>query len=59
MGPFGTTKESEHGWRIAQAGAKARAEVGQFLHGYYGPDFDVDKHAIFGPAAEVWARLWE
>jgi alkanesulfonate monooxygenase SsuD/methylene tetrahydromethanopterin reductase-like flavin-dependent oxidoreductase (luciferase family) len=84
MGPFGTTKEFEHGWRIAQAGAKAvgknpgdliagrllyvavdddrakaRAEMAQLLHGYYGPDFDVDKHAIFGPAAEVRARLRE
>lgn len=84
MGPFGTAKDFEHGWRIAQEGArgagktpddltagrllyvavdddraKARAEMTQFLHGYYGPEFDVDKHAIFGPAAEVRARLRE
>lgn len=84
MGPFGTARDFEDGWRIAQAGAraagrnpddltagrllyvavdddraKARADMTQFLHGYYGPDFDVDKHAIFGPAAEVRTRLRE
>ncbi|MDA1097789.1 MAG: LLM class flavin-dependent oxidoreductase [Proteobacteria bacterium] len=84
MGPFGSAKDFEHGWRIAQAGAraagkdpddltagrllyvavdndraKARAEMAQFLHGYYGPDFDVDQHAVFGPAAEVRVRLRE
>lgn len=37
----------------------ARAEMAAFLHGYYGPDLDVDKHAIMGPAAEVAARLRE
>jgi len=39
--------------------AKAQAELTQFLHGYYGPDFDVAKHAIFGPPGEVAARLRE
>jgi alkanesulfonate monooxygenase SsuD/methylene tetrahydromethanopterin reductase-like flavin-dependent oxidoreductase (luciferase family) len=39
--------------------AKARADLARFLHGYYGPSFDVDKHAIFGPAAEVATRLRE
>jgi len=35
----------------------ARARIARFLHGYYGPDYDVDKIVIFGPAAEVGARL--
>jgi alkanesulfonate monooxygenase SsuD/methylene tetrahydromethanopterin reductase-like flavin-dependent oxidoreductase (luciferase family) len=30
-----------------------------FLHGYYGSRFDVDQSAIFGPPAEVAARLAE
>ena len=30
-----------------------------FLHGYYGPSFDVDQHAIFGPPAAVTERLHE
>jgi alkanesulfonate monooxygenase SsuD/methylene tetrahydromethanopterin reductase-like flavin-dependent oxidoreductase (luciferase family) len=38
---------------------RARAEMAAFLHGYYGPDLDIDKHAIMGPAAEVAARLRE
>ncbi len=36
---------------------RARAAIATFLHGYYGPDYDVDQHAIFGPAAEVRDRL--
>ena len=39
--------------------AKARSDLAGFLHGYYGPDFDVDKHAIFGSAPEVSRRLRE
>ncbi|MDE0943072.1 MAG: LLM class flavin-dependent oxidoreductase [Alphaproteobacteria bacterium] len=39
--------------------SKARADLTKFLHGYYGPDFDVDQHAIFGPAQEVASRLRE
>ena len=39
--------------------AKAHADLSKFLHGYYGPDFDVDKHAIFGSAEHVTARLQE
>jgi len=37
----------------------ARDALRAFLHGYYGPRFDVDQHAIFGPAREVAARLAE
>jgi alkanesulfonate monooxygenase SsuD/methylene tetrahydromethanopterin reductase-like flavin-dependent oxidoreductase (luciferase family) len=84
MGPFGTIRDFERGWQVAQAGAqaagkdpdrlivgrllyvavdddraKARSALAHFLHGYYGPDFDVDKHAIFGSAADVSARLRE
>jgi alkanesulfonate monooxygenase SsuD/methylene tetrahydromethanopterin reductase-like flavin-dependent oxidoreductase (luciferase family) len=36
---------------------KARQAITKFLHGYYGPDYDVDNIAIFGPADEVRARL--
>jgi alkanesulfonate monooxygenase SsuD/methylene tetrahydromethanopterin reductase-like flavin-dependent oxidoreductase (luciferase family) len=36
---------------------RAREMLRLFLHGYYGPSFDVDQHAIFGPAEEVTARL--
>jgi probable F420-dependent oxidoreductase len=36
---------------------RAREMLRFFLHGYYGPSFDVDQHAIFGPAEEVAARL--
>jgi probable F420-dependent oxidoreductase len=36
---------------------RAREMLRVFLHGYYGPTFDVDQHAIFGPAEEVAARL--
>jgi alkanesulfonate monooxygenase SsuD/methylene tetrahydromethanopterin reductase-like flavin-dependent oxidoreductase (luciferase family) len=36
---------------------KACQAIGKFLHGYYGPDYDVDNIAIFGPAEEVGARL--
>jgi alkanesulfonate monooxygenase SsuD/methylene tetrahydromethanopterin reductase-like flavin-dependent oxidoreductase (luciferase family) len=39
--------------------ARARESLRAFLHGYYGPRFDVDQHAIFGPPAEVAARLVE
>jgi alkanesulfonate monooxygenase SsuD/methylene tetrahydromethanopterin reductase-like flavin-dependent oxidoreductase (luciferase family) len=38
---------------------RARETLGAFLHGYYGPRFDVDAHAIFGPSREVTARLRE
>src|SRR5436309_3970303 len=37
----------------------ARDALRAFLHGYYGPRFDVDQHAIFGPPREVAARLAE
>lgn len=37
--------------------AVAKAQLTRFLHGYYGPTFDVEKHAIFGPAEEVRQRL--
>lgn len=37
----------------------ARDALHAFLHGYYGPRFDVDQHAIFGPPREVAARLAE
>ena len=36
---------------------RAREALRVFLHGYYGPRFDVDRHAIFGPAPEVAASL--
>jgi alkanesulfonate monooxygenase SsuD/methylene tetrahydromethanopterin reductase-like flavin-dependent oxidoreductase (luciferase family) len=36
---------------------RAREALRRFLHGYYGPTFDVDQHAIFGPPGEVTARL--
>lgn len=39
--------------------AKAQAHITEFLHGYYGPDFGVEKHAIAGPPDEVAARLRE
>ena len=38
---------------------RARESLRAFLHGYYGARFDVDRHAIFGPPAEVAARLVE
>ena len=38
---------------------RARDALRTFLHGYYGPRFDVDQHAIFGPSREVAARLSE
>jgi alkanesulfonate monooxygenase SsuD/methylene tetrahydromethanopterin reductase-like flavin-dependent oxidoreductase (luciferase family) len=38
---------------------RARDALRAFLHGYYGPRFDVDQHAIFGPPREVAARLSE
>jgi alkanesulfonate monooxygenase SsuD/methylene tetrahydromethanopterin reductase-like flavin-dependent oxidoreductase (luciferase family) len=38
---------------------QAREMLRFFLHGYYGPTFDVDQHAIFGPPREVSARLKE
>ena len=38
---------------------RARDALRAFLHGYYGPRFDVDQHAIFGPPREVAARLCE
>jgi alkanesulfonate monooxygenase SsuD/methylene tetrahydromethanopterin reductase-like flavin-dependent oxidoreductase (luciferase family) len=38
---------------------QAREWLRLFLHGYYGPSFDVDRHAIFGPPGEVAARLRE
>jgi alkanesulfonate monooxygenase SsuD/methylene tetrahydromethanopterin reductase-like flavin-dependent oxidoreductase (luciferase family) len=36
---------------------RAREALRAFLHGYYGPSFDVDQHAIFGPPGEVAERL--
>ena len=38
---------------------RARDALRPFLHGYYGPRFDVDHDAIFGPPREVAARLSE
>jgi alkanesulfonate monooxygenase SsuD/methylene tetrahydromethanopterin reductase-like flavin-dependent oxidoreductase (luciferase family) len=38
---------------------RAREILRRFLYGYYGPAFDVDQHAIFGPPREVAARLRE
>lgn len=38
---------------------RARDALRAFLHGYYGPRFDVEQHAVFGPAPEVAARLSE
>jgi len=38
---------------------RARRELTTFLHGYYGPRFDVDQQAIFGSAAEVAERITE
>jgi alkanesulfonate monooxygenase SsuD/methylene tetrahydromethanopterin reductase-like flavin-dependent oxidoreductase (luciferase family) len=38
---------------------QAREVLRHFLHGYYGPSFAVDQHAIFGPPEEVTARLRE
>jgi hypothetical protein len=37
--------------------AQARETLRLFLHSYYGANFDVDRHAIFGPAKEVATRL--
>lgn len=37
----------------------AREVLRTFLHGYYGPTFDIDQHAIFGPPEEVAGRLRE
>jgi probable F420-dependent oxidoreductase len=42
---------------VDEARDHARAALGAFLHGYYGSRFDVDRHAIFGSAAEVAAAL--
>ena len=39
--------------------ARARDALRAFLHGYYGPRFDVDQHALFGPPREVAAGLIE
>lgn len=38
---------------------RARERLRTFLHGYYGPTFDIDQHAIFGPPEEVAGRLQE
>lgn len=38
---------------------QAREMLRIFLHGYYGPTFDVDRHGIFGSPGEVVARLQE
>jgi len=38
---------------------RARSALRHFLHGYYGARFDVEQHAVFGPAREVAARLAE
>ena len=39
--------------------ARAEADITAFLHGYYGPDFGVEKDAVCGPPGEVAARLRE
>lgn len=39
--------------------AQAREALQTFLHSYYGTRFDVDRHALFGPAEEVASRLRE
>jgi len=36
---------------------RAEAELTRFLHAYYGPDYDVAEHAIYGPADHVIERL--
>ncbi len=36
---------------------KAREDITAFLHGYYGPDFGMEKHAIYGSSSEVAERL--
>jgi len=36
---------------------KAREDITAFLHGYYGPDFGMEKHAIYGSSSEVADRL--
>ncbi len=61
MGPFGTVRDFPRAWRIVKDAARAagRDPLHAFLHGYYGPRFDVDQHAIFGPPREVAARLAE
>jgi alkanesulfonate monooxygenase SsuD/methylene tetrahydromethanopterin reductase-like flavin-dependent oxidoreductase (luciferase family) len=38
---------------------RAKEMLRFFLHGYYGPAFDVDQHGIFGPPREVATRLRE
>jgi len=38
---------------------RAKEALCTFLHGYYGPSFDVDQYATFGPPGEVAARLRE
>jgi alkanesulfonate monooxygenase SsuD/methylene tetrahydromethanopterin reductase-like flavin-dependent oxidoreductase (luciferase family) len=38
-------------------GGQAEGALRFFRHDYDGPTFDVDQHAIFGPAGEVAARL--
>ena len=36
---------------------KAREEITAFLHGYYGPHFGMEKHAIYGSSSEVAEHL--
>jgi alkanesulfonate monooxygenase SsuD/methylene tetrahydromethanopterin reductase-like flavin-dependent oxidoreductase (luciferase family) len=38
---------------------RAREALRSFLHGYYGPRFDVDQDTVFGSPAEVAMRLRE
>jgi len=38
---------------------KARDALRRFLHGYYGPRFDVEQHAVFGSPHDVAAQLVE
>jgi alkanesulfonate monooxygenase SsuD/methylene tetrahydromethanopterin reductase-like flavin-dependent oxidoreductase (luciferase family) len=44
---------------VDEARDRAREMLHRFLDGYYGPTFDVDQHAIFGPAGEVAVQLRE
>ncbi len=44
---------------VDEARDRARETLRTFLHGYYGPTFGVDEHAIFWPPEEVAGRLRE
>jgi alkanesulfonate monooxygenase SsuD/methylene tetrahydromethanopterin reductase-like flavin-dependent oxidoreductase (luciferase family) len=67
---FGGSAESQNATNLLNASAmEARGFSPEMLNGsnipfwangtYYGTGFDVDKHAIFGPAEEVTKRLRE